>query len=238
MKLGLLLLFVCCCTAFAQFGALTDQPFVAGDSSVDQLLSFSIGYHWDYTNLSDGAVSDWIDSASGYHWTQASGASQPTKDSNGVTFAGSHWLDASNTIRCSTAPDNLDVFLVVLKVDTFPGGTILASGNQVDLGFDSSQWYNPAGYWGTIVTGVWIDYVYAGTTVITPYHYTNGVVAKVSDVLHSHTLSYVGRITAGTGAYFNGKVKEVIIWTNVTGFTTNQVANIHQYVTNKYGFAP
>lgn len=230
---ALILLLAVCCFASAQspsvllFGARSD-PFA---------LPAGIGYRWEYTNLTDGAVSSWVDAVAGNTWVQATGLAQPTKDADGVTFSLGKWLDATNTLNCG-GPD-LDVYLAIIKLSTTSEQYLLAAGNTAWMGISGGHiFYNQATPFGSPGTGYFIDYIYAGKDGSNYKHYTNGAVAlsSVNGNEQAGAVQYIGKITLG--APFTGVLKDLIVWTNVVGFDAATVAQIHRYVTNRYAFSP
>ncbi len=206
----------------------------------DDALPSGIAFRWKASTLADGAVNLWTDSLTGNNLFQSSGGNQPTKDANGVTFATGKWFDSTNvTLRCASGVDALDTFLVICNLDSTAEGYLLGVGNNSWMGVSgSTQWFNPNGPWGTPVTGQWVDLVYAGWDGANYNSYTNGVIGNSGPAgsLYNSTVQYVGRVTGG--GYFKGKVQEVIVWTNVVGFTSLQVSNIHWYSTNTYAYTP
>ncbi len=199
----------------------------------------SMGYRWEYTNLVNGAVSSWPDSIVGALLAQSSGPAQPTKDANGITFGTGLWLDATNALNCGTAGAALDVYLAIIKINNTGEGYLIAEGNNPWAGITSAnKFYNITAPFGTPATGQWIDYVYAGKDGSNYKHYTNGVVAysDASGTERTGNITFVGKITLGFN--FKGTLKDLIVWTNVVGFDSLTVSNIHRYCTNRYSFSP
>lgn len=236
-------LIVCPCPA--QFN-YSDLAFLAnGNKAASDPLPAGIGFRWQYESLPDGVVSNWVDSVQGYSWVQGTDASRPSKGANGVTFTTGKFLIASNLLRCdSTSGGMKDCFLMIVSFDDASVEQVIVmdtAGGQEFAGVSGAlKWYNPNVPFGAPVNSQWVDWLYAGTNFGTTKFrtYTNGVVGldDVSGSIFSATVTRIGRSTPG--AYFKGKMKEFIVWTNVVGFTTTQVSNIHYYATNRYSFTP
>lgn len=204
------------------------------------LLPPGVGYHWDYTNLANGAVSDWVDNVNGLHWVQATGGNQPTKDSSGVTFDGTD--DFLTGTNLTTGPTNL--WLVIMKPNATTAGKVILgnalSGGQLFLGINSTGCFYENGL-GDAICGTGtstFDFLEANTTNAVAFvAYTNGVVAWTNATSWNNGVP-ISHIGSGVGnGFWSGVLKEVIVWTNAT-FTVAQVASIHSYATNRYGYTP
>lgn len=237
---------LCLLLSALAIGASAQSPSVllfggAATASISLPSLSSIGYRWEYTNLADGAVSSWVDTIAGNTWVQATGGAQPTKDSNGVTFASGKYLDATNTLNCGSGPA-LDVYVAIVKLNGLSEGYLIANGNpEAWMGINSgSQFYNQGGPFGSPGTGYWIDYIYAGKNGSVYQHYTNGVLAvsSSSQPEYSGAPSAIGRLGSIACCYFPGVLKDLIVWTNVVGFDSTTVAAVHRYATNRYSFSP
>lgn len=231
---------LCLLLSALAFGAAAQSPSVLlFGRRPAPLLPAGIGYRWEYTNLVDGAVSSWADTIVGSTWVQSTGGSQPTKDSDGVTFASGKFLVASNLLRCETAADALDCYLAIIKIDTLTPSYLIAGGGSetwLGIALGGTQFYNQVGPFGSPGAGVWIDYIYAGFNGGIHRHYTNGVVADSDQPEYAGTVAFIGQ---GLGGFnFRGVLKDLIVWTNVVGFDSLTVSNIHRYATNRYSFGP
>jgi len=107
------------------------------------------------------------------------------------------------------------------------------------IGFATgNKWWQMGASFGITTTGQWYDYLYAGTNFGSGSYksYTNGVAGPGTDYLNSGQPDWFGRLDYG--GYYDGTVKELIVWTNVLGFTATQISNIHWYSTNTYNYGP
>lgn len=236
-----LLLLLTCLPCGAQFGGFTDQPYLAA-LPVSDGLPPGIGWRWKSSALSTGLVSIWTDSIRGYNLAQSASGNRPTNDVNGVTFAASKWLDATNlALVCSSSSSAKDCFMVIVKFDAVTEQYILGENlGGAYAGLSTlTRWYNPNAPWGLTATGQWIDFLYAGKSGTVYQTYTNGVVGNSTTTgsYYDSTVVKVGSLS-GNNANFKGQLKEFIVWTNVVGFDSTAVSNIHYYATNTYGFSP
>ncbi len=242
-------------TLFSQgFGSFShDQPFLAanissGVSDPTNALPFGIGYWWVASDLSSSPVSTWTDRVSGFILKQTSGANQPTWTTNGVRFtaASSQFMVTNGTPGIfwkflNTAGNLGDTMLIILdRASTGEQYVFSQNGGGQILGWFSGAaglWNISATSFGTTTTGKWYDFLYAGTNAAAFNIYTNGVLG-VNSAMNARSPSDFGRLNTPTGFYYDGTIKEIIVWTNVIGFTSVQASNIHWYSTNVYKYTP
>ncbi len=227
---------------FAQgFGSFShDQPFLGGGSasSGDVMPRRNLAFWWVASDLSSSPVSIWTDRIQGRNLTQATGANQPTLTNGaGINFTGAQWMELTNTINLTKGDALLVVARPMASTGTF-AEIVFASGagfgyfwlNSSDLDFNDSG--------GVIVTPVSFnknyELLYAGTNGIITL-YTNGVVGPAFALTQTATFSLISKHTSQP-YYFNGRIEEIAIWTNVAFLTSQEVAEVHQGVTNRWIF--
>ena len=245
---------------FAQgFGSFThDQPFFSKDrisaqSDTNNPLTFGIAYHWVASDLSNSPVDTWTDRIQGIPWVQTTAGNRPTWTTNGVRFtsASSQYFTTNggtgmNWKLGTGGSAHGDALLIIIDRASLGEKYILGKSiNTPFLGVSSdaggTKWYNSGANWGSTTTCQWYDYLFAGTNAGTGLyvHYTNGVVGLSGNPLSFGQPTWFGRLDFG--GYWDGTVKELIIWTNVgffNGFTSAQVSNVHFYATNTYKYSP
>lgn len=208
-----------------------------------------IEFRWKASSLSSSPVSDWVDSVSGYHLT-ASGTAQPSWSTNGVQFDGTSDVLTATNLNSRTESGSGDssprAWLVIMKAavttpaqmvlgEAYGGGTILFLFGDTDAYFYENVIGSAA--LGPITTNTF-DILACKSTNAVPYRcYTNGVIGWASALAWNGNVT-VSRVGSGNGnARYSGLIKEIIVWSNAV-FTASQIADIHTYSTNTYGFTP
>lgn len=207
------------------------------------LPSGGIKHWWVASDLSSSPVSDWVDRISGYHITQTSGTLQPAWSTNGVTFDGSNdTMNITNVVSGGSAGSDAVLCVVTLNsvVNQMWLGEVYSAG-KIYFGWNGSGvLYSGSG--GTGGSGFTaprtLDFFACKTTNSAPYYlFTNNVVNWFNTQAWNSNVN-LDRLGSGNGnQYFNGTIKELIIWTNKT-FIQSELDTIHAYVTNSYGITP
>lgn len=231
---------------FAQgFGSFSsDQPFFAKDvaaSSAPSLPS-GIAFRWVASDLTNTPVALWTDRIQGRNLVQATGANQPTWSTNSLVFdnSGSQFMTLTNPVSLNMGATGTNALLVVYSANQINITKWVIDSD--DAGHDAFLWQNFGGsmFAGAVNLGPQAaagknrEYLYGGSQ--NPFannHYTNGLFVVASSTYNAFW-TYLGRKENGTFPWW-GTVKEIVVWTNVTSsFSTNEVAQIHNYVTNTY----
>lgn len=243
-------------------GYETDQPFLSGGPGtgllpIDSLLPTGISNDWDSSTTTNGIITDWVDKIQHFHWVKGT-ISAPTNFGHGITFTLTNQLISTN-ISVDLASPGHDACLAIFNVigkntNNFSDITLLlgngyASGELL-LGFanTTANYYSPfVGNPGRPTFDIITDFLWAGWTGGTGKAYTNGTLMVTGDWGNGGgglgtTISVVGDAgyNSGTGntAQFYGDLYRFIKWTNVVGFTTIQVSNIHYWAKTVYGITP
>ena len=229
--------------------SLRDLPFLQAHNTAagaDAALPSGIAHRWKASDLATSPVTDWVDEIQGFHLT-ASQTPAPLLGPAGVLFYGTNGLSGTNwTLSIgSTAGAALDTFLCVFQItgnvlNFNPVAVNFESGGQIVLEEDGNVFYDPNSPEITPVLNTVYDWLYAGHVGSIYPVYTNGVsgptrssgwgIQAISTIGYAHSV--------GPDYFLTGNIKEFIHWTNVVGFTSVQVSNVHYYCTNTYGYAP
>lgn len=229
-------------SAKAQLPVVPLQTFRAASATFP--LPGGIAFRWRASDLTSSPVSIWTDEIQGYNWVQATGGNQPTWVTNdGVHFASasSQFFTATNANVALTAATNC--YLIVHKFTTLAAFMTLFDNTlsgTITHGIDGtgSAFYIDAGLddYGPVSSGHIIDFLWADKVSGTYHTLTNGVQGPAITSATDYHISRVGRQPGGS--FFNGVLYEYIVWTNSGNFSSAEIAQIHAYCTNTYGFTP
>lgn len=241
-----------CLRCFAQLPVI---PATGGrvPPPIDSLLPGGISHDWDASTTATGNVALWTDKVSGWNWYQSTGTNQPISDGFGVSFYGTNVLQNTNMSIKLNGVSGTDAAVCVLRV--YPPGTVplmiihgTCSGGDIFLGFYASgggTWYSAAGgnpVGGQANTNTVCDFLWAGYNSGSDHTYTNGVLWSSQSLGDFATggagLDNIGKNFADACTGLRGTIYRFIQWTNVIGFTTTQVSNIHYWAQSKYGATP
>lgn len=215
----------------------------SSSSDPTNLLPAGLALWWHDEDLSSSPVSVWTDRIKGYNWTQGTVANQPTWSTNGVSFDGSNdSLVATNMLPFQPGEVGDHAWLVIFGFDTIHANELVLAntnnGGEMLVAMTTTNYF----YTGTggdtsigLIKGGWMDLFMGLTTNASNPHrvYTNGIQGyeNVAGWGASGGFGYVG--AGGTANYFDGLIKEVLVWSNVT-FTAAQISNVHQYAISRY----
>jgi hypothetical protein len=255
----ILLLALCVSVEAQEFGSFGDLPLLSSSSTaptnnINILLPSGIAHDWDWATTSAGSVTDWVDKVQSFHWVGVlSGAvTSPTNSGDGVVSNLTNRLTATNWTP-NLPLGGQDAILAVFKpsgkmTNNFSDETLLlgngsASGELI-LGFNNTtvKYYDPSV--GTLVHPPFdlvSDYLLGGSNGGHENNYTNGVLMTTT-TYGGIPISLIGNggFNGGTANWsqYKGSLYRVIHWTNVVGFTSVQVSNLHFWAKTVYGISP
>ena len=246
MKTFLLLL----CLCLPAFGQLEAKKKSAGSLTGVSPTPFSpsnivgLVYWWVASDLSlNNPVASWVDRGPYSSYAlQATSGSRPTNSVLGVRFNGAQYIDITNLVW---SPHTNNSYFFVIRPDAASGGVdrfvMAESYNTGSAGLGlltDNRWFVNSYISTPLAAGVVCDLI--GTYLqTTNTFYTNGVLASISTANESpQTMVGIGTRRDSPGDnYYRGYIQEIAIWTNKS-LTAPDLANLHYYATNTYGFSP
>ncbi len=250
MKLSLLISIILtpACLLSQGFGSFSrDQPYLASSQSSFPLPTRALGFWWVASDITNSPVQIWQDRIQGRNFIQPTGASQPFwTNSLGVNFTGSQSMYLTNTIALSAS----DAVLIVTR-------PMANTGDYAEILFGQTNGFGF--FWINFFGGAAdLNYLDSTTTISTPVGlnknyeillagtnnlgngliYTNGIASITDGTANGRSIVRIGVGGDGpqTGYFFNGRIEEIAIWTNVVLLTAQEIASIHQGVTNRWIF--
>lgn len=245
---SLLLLFLAWhSVALAQFGV--EQPFFSEELSVSQFSlpqATNIFVDLDDDDLSISQISQWI-SRTNTTISFTNGASAgPLKESSGLHFYGTNWLNITNSIT-GTIFSSSNAFFIVFKNESASGITwkTLVGASGVERGvmlksLDLTPFFvADVPISSDLAVNTWYDVVYLGGT--NRGCFTNGVFSAAytgSDAGPAWAWGGIGKNQPNAGTdRWTGYIRKVVWWTNSSGIglSTNDAIMLHQWAsTNKF----
>lgn len=212
---------------------------VPGPSSI-----IGLRYWWVSSDMAVGVTvsNQWADRIQGNLAAQMQTSLQPTNAALGVRFNGGQRLTNSTlfpvTVNASTGsvvvifqPETPAGFGAMLGNDLTGGGLMATSGNTIRVFAAGSPTLS------AFTSGQKMDLYYIITNSTQPNTYvsTNGVARGLfTGGPWSNNQKFFGE--DGAGDFFKGYIREVIWYSNT--LTAPQVATLHTYATNTYGYTP
>lgn len=198
-----------------------------------------LNYWWVASDLGSNTnlVTNWVDRISGSAWVN-NGTKQPTNSNSGVYFRNQNQLTNNSPASFGT---NSTHFLIVRRDSDSPYQFLIMSnwnGTANSMAWSPSRWsYYTNGY--ECVTGpldspsVWRDVTFTSSLAGTLL-YTNGYSSGCSNAIAMY--GSWGLMGGYTATYYIGWVREFLIYNRT--LTAAEVANLHTYATNTYGYTP
>lgn len=207
----------------------------------------SIAYWWVHTDVptNDVVTQTWTPRTGASNFEQASAALRPTNTASGMYFTGGRRMtnnplatvdisaSAKGTFWMILAPEIPSAGLGVLFSDqTGDHGLYTESDNQWTYGAASGG----AGNLGAWVTNQFIDIalVYTNTSINTAYTNAVAMFTRATASPYDENQRFIGGDPFGD--QFKGWIREFAIFTD--SLTTSNLAQLHQYATNLYGYSP
>lgn len=256
MKLIVFLSLVLCLSAFAQPNPINRRAMAIAGLASSPVGVFPSGMYlrWVATDVPNNNVvsNQWADRIQGVLLQQGDPTKQPTNSTSGVYFNGTWYL--TNVPQAFVAGGGGFAVLVVIDQDVTTGTQMLITDSthtgdgipQFNTGGGSTFWVRGAA--GSDFQN--LKFVNPGNVLhdimFTPTNgaahatcFTNGVATPCDIAANTGQPNMVGfgRESGGTQLY-HGWLRELIVWTNQTSFSSLNVSNIHYYCTNTYGFTP
>lgn len=209
-----------------------------------------VSYWWVSSDLpTNGYVTNWIDKIKGSAWTNgAAGTTRPTNTLTGVYFDGSksQRLTNSGVYFSSGTAEPSTHWIIINRVGGGAFQDFLDYQNDGVLNwyFDNANRYATmmtptATYDGRSPTNQWFDWCITMESGGSGHvFYTNGVPAITNKIGQTWTATpwkLMGGISVN--GYFTGYIRELAVWSNHLA-TASEVANLHTYATNTYGYTP
>lgn len=211
-----------------------------------------IVYWWVYTDLDTNSVivTNWTDRIASDLLTQDDSTKRPTNTASGILFGGGTGLTNNPTFQWGTGTVAGDVgsvwFVVAPQTPSAANGTIMADSHGSHMitttsGGKYSYLLSSGGATdqGSFVSGNLIDYAVTWTWNSDLTTYTNSVLMTT---ISSATLQpyeqpqrFIGYTTAVAWP-FKGYIREIAFFNS--RLTTNDLAQLHNYATNIYGYTP
>jgi hypothetical protein len=229
----------------AQF--LLDPYRFAGASFTPEDVP-TLTYWWVFTDIDTNnvIVTNWPARVGGSTFEQASSALRPTNTATGVYFGGgtrltNNPLATINFVAASKAsvwfvltPETpVSALGTIISDQTGDHGIYTESDNEWSAAFFSS---GGAGSLAPFANGSTVDLSLVYTNVGINAFYTNAVFMKAlaAGVMYDQNQRFIGADPFGDN--FKGKIREFAIFSDI--LTTNEIAQLHTYATNLYGYTP
>jgi hypothetical protein len=225
-------------------GSFSNLPFLNGPLlSASSFSAPMPTYWWISTNLVySNSVAIWTDVVQGASWTNGSSSTRPTNSVFGVGFNTSQVL--TNSVL--SFPASNVTCMIIIKPNSFGGNNYVITAQSFGNYWGYGVGGNPAADFsyqsGPIFVahaGVDQDLLFPLFTTgagVTGVWYTNGIVAKASDLGNfgpNQLLDALANIKSASGG-LDGYIREIAFWP--INMTTNAswVAQWHNYATNTY----
>ena len=205
----------------------------------------TIRYYWVASDLIvDAPVTNWIDRIAGFGLGQATVANQPTNTASGVYFVGTP-IHLTNSPQFTEITGTTGSVWVVFSADTPAStlGAIVAGSSAGGRGIyavndGTLKVFGGVGtvVFGTYVSGTAMDVAIGITSPSTNAFWTNGLLATVATAgqIFNNDVKFAGK--DGFADYYKGEILEIAFFTGL--LTATEVANLHNYATNIYGYSP
>lgn len=247
--LALVILTVLSVDASAQFGTPRDLAFWGKSRDV---FPPGMAWRWLASTITNSPFTNWTDVIQGYNFTinDSDAAFKPSWTApDSVSFDGvSNFLSSTNPILPMTSNAVLCVFqnqdLNTIQQNVFgqswaAGGTIIIGiGDTTNYLFEVNAGHSAV---GPLTTNLF-DFLTTRLAADGKYYaFTNGVAtqwAAQNFAWNDNSVQPIWVGGQGSGASWRGVLKELIIWTNVTGWTAGNVRAVHKYVVSTYGVTP
>lgn len=203
----------------------------------------TIRHWWIHSDLvADAPITNWIARISGFGLGQASVILRPTNSSTGVHFPGTLFLTNSPSFN-EVVGTTGSVWVCITPITPASFGGIVAGSSGAGRGIFTTSGnvfrvFGESGSptFGAFVSGNALDIAIGITSVSTNAFWTNGVLNSVqaAGAIFNNDVNFAGK--DGSGLFYNGRIREIAFFTGL--LTATEVANLHTYATNLYGYTP
>lgn len=206
-----------------------------------------LGYWWVFSDMPTNInVTNWVDRIQSSVWTNKNtDASRPTNSSLGVHFKRSSQQWLTNELK-AVFDTNSSHFLILERTTAGGFQDILDCKNTGDselMMFNDNKltWWGGAQQAdGVPPLSAFFDFCFMPSLAENKIRwYTNGLASNTnnSTAIPANFCSWGWLGGIAFSGYFDGYIKEILIWTNRV-LSSSEIAQLHTYYTNLYGYTP
>lgn len=243
----LLFLLLTLAAAHAQGLFIDPYRFGTGGSSFTPSSLTNLTYWWVHTDIptNDVIVTNWPARTGSSTFEQADSSLRPTNTASGVAFSGGRRMTNNPLATVDVTAAARGTFWMILAPDIPTAGLGVLFADQTgdhNLSTESdNQWSYFASNGGAVNLGSWVTnqfvdvaLVYTNGAINTAY--TNGVAmfTRATATPYNENQRFIGGDPFGD--QFKGFIREFALFNDA--LTTSNLAQLHQYATNTYGYSP